>query len=310
MTSTVVVLRAQAKTQAAYVREQRKTIEAERHRKLSQKSFLQAREAVDFFARLAADELTSPEDYELRRRLLETALVYYESFVDHAVADESLQLQLELTRRHITMILGELEAMDQLNQVTLNAKLSVLPVVSEQLQLSPQQIQLAASVNATLPQQIMEQLGDTREMDTLQRKQVFARLASETELLLGLSQAQLDRLRQIARQARGCDAFTDPANIQRLRLDASQLARIRAEQKNLRDRLFDIRVQIPRSYFQRSDLSDRESDEMLMALQAIEMLLTPSQLAVWRDLTGKPVADLWVLLNRRHPHYHGQGKMQ
>ncbi|MCA9170561.1 MAG: serine/threonine protein kinase, partial [Planctomycetales bacterium] len=237
ITCTGLVLRAHARTQAAYLREHEKTLEALRMEEVARDNFLQARGAVDFFAHLAAEELTEPQNLDLRRRLLETALVYYESFLDSTPVNDSQQNELIATRAHISTLLSELATLDQLIQLTLNAKLFLLPAVSNELRLSPEQIQTAASVDATLGSEIMQQLVATRNVAPNLRRLALEKLFAENKLLAQLTPAQLQRLRQIALQARGCDAFTDAGVPEELGLNERQLSAIRIEQKERRDRL-------------------------------------------------------------------------
>ncbi|MCA9172273.1 MAG: hypothetical protein KDB23_31625, partial [Planctomycetales bacterium] len=242
--------------------------------------------------------LTEPQNLDLRRRLLETALVYYESFLDSAPVNDSQQNELIATRAHINTLLSELATLDQLIQLTLNAKLFLLPAVSKELRLSPEQIQTAASVDATLGSEIMQQLVATRNVAPDTRRLALEKLFAENKLLAQLTPAQLQRLRQIALQARGCDAFTDAGVPEELGLNERQLSAIRIEQKERRDRLFDIRVGLSQARRHFSDMSEQENEQMLLTLNNIEGLLTPVQLTKWRQLTGHPVEDLWMLLAR------------
>src|SRR5258708_33502648 len=76
------------RTGAAYEAEARQRARAEA-------SFRQARKAVDFISQIAAEELRDrPDLQEVRRKLLEAALAYYQEFIDQCGDDPSLQAEL------------------------------------------------------------------------------------------------------------------------------------------------------------------------------------------------------------------------
>ncbi len=83
-----------------WIRAERNFVEAERQRKLAEDFFKQGRDAVDlFFNQLGAEKLGEiPGIQPLRRTLLESAVNYYQNFLDHY--PENRQAQAEMAMYH------------------------------------------------------------------------------------------------------------------------------------------------------------------------------------------------------------------
>jgi eukaryotic-like serine/threonine-protein kinase len=93
-----------SQTLTAYKREQEKSKQAE-------ESFLQARQAVDFFTQILEEKLADrPELQPVRRELLQAALEYYQSFIEQRSDDPSLQKELAASYARVANILSELGA--------------------------------------------------------------------------------------------------------------------------------------------------------------------------------------------------------
>ncbi len=114
--STLLIARAQWKTQAAYdqlTAEQARTktaheAEAEQ-RARAEMAFRQAREAVDFLTELTEAELANkPELQELRRKLLQAALDYYRDFIAEHGDDPSIQAELAESHFRVAGILDQI----------------------------------------------------------------------------------------------------------------------------------------------------------------------------------------------------------
>ena len=80
----MLIAREQSHTRVAYDLEFKKALEASQQRVLAEKASKQARDAVDFFSRIAIG-MDRPEFSDIRREMLEESLSYYQSFLeDHA----------------------------------------------------------------------------------------------------------------------------------------------------------------------------------------------------------------------------------
>ena len=88
----------------------------------AEQSFLQARQAVDTFTQLGEEELISqPTMYQLRRKFLETALDYYETFLDQHHNDSAVQAELVATRQWVAKIVDELTTLSSVGPLMLLA---------------------------------------------------------------------------------------------------------------------------------------------------------------------------------------------
>ena len=112
-----------------------------RQRGRAEKSFGQARAGVDFFARVAAEELAdNPQMTDVRKELLEAALDYYQEFIEDHQDDPAIGGQLAEAQSHVSAILVELSAVDDFFRVIWRAGLLAEPSVRDALNLSGEQL--------------------------------------------------------------------------------------------------------------------------------------------------------------------------
>ena len=237
-TSTLLIARARTKTKEAYVAEHDRAIEAGEQRARAEKSFRQAREAVDFFTRIAAEGMSNnPQFTDLRREMLEEALVYYQSFLDERKNDPSIGGELAAARSKVATILTELSAFHEYVRANFRVMLLSLPPVAEDLQLSPQQSDKIEQLNAGFPIRMMA-LGELRRLSSEQKQQKVSALTHEVEAKLAeiLTADQSNRLRQIALQVGGPSSFSDPEVADALSLTREQKDKIRAIQSEFDDK--------------------------------------------------------------------------
>lgn len=102
-----MVWREKQKTEEAFLREQAQ-------RRLAEANFKQAREVLDTFTHLTEEELAEiPQARELRRKMLETSLAYYQDFIEKAKDNASLQKQMSDSYFRVAAILAEMGKEDQ-----------------------------------------------------------------------------------------------------------------------------------------------------------------------------------------------------
>ena len=123
MVSTALVRREQAKTLA----EQRKAESAyrlERQRaKEAETRFRLARRSVDELIRVSEEELAHRPGMEgLRKRLLASALTYYQEFIDQRTSDPAAQAELRDTTRRVETILADLAVLRAAGELYLLAQ--------------------------------------------------------------------------------------------------------------------------------------------------------------------------------------------
>ncbi len=298
LTSTVLIAKAQHETKAAYALERDKTIELNRQRERSEASYKRAREAVDFFTRVAAQELAdNPQMTDLRKELLEESLIYYQGFIDERGEDPSTSAELMAARAHVSSILMELSASYDFFGVMSRSMLLSQPSIREALHLSDDQVAKLGTYN-------MDMWGRGRGFDlprtgSEDKRAKFTEMARRGEATLNeiLTAPQAQRLKQIARQVRGPGAFSDPEVSEALALTRDQKDAIRNIQAQQRA-MFHPGGPGPggpppsnQSPEGGPNPNQRPEDPTLPKIMA---LLTPTQMQTWQSLIGEPfTGPLW-----------------
>jgi hypothetical protein len=292
LTTTLLIAGEQRKTKDAYVRERERATEANEQRARAEWRYAQAREAVDSFAGIAVDMSSPAQFMDARKEMLEAALVYYQRFIEERKDDPTIGAELAESRRRVSVILEDLAALQNLFRVTSRAELLPQPSVRAALGLtaSPEEDGTAAFVHGFWMRMMWgedagkmgpEKMLALLEMAPEERRALTERVAGEIEARLDslLTPQQSNRLRQIARQVRGAEAFSDPDVVEALRLTREQ-----------RDQVRRIQQRVPEGRFESGDWEDRARKEEELEksrVQDILGLLTPEQLETWNGLTGE-----------------------
>jgi serine/threonine protein kinase len=297
LVSTVMIAHAQSKTAAAYEAEQHKATEANIQRARADKRYKQARDELDFVTRVAAEEMgNKPEFNQVRRELLEAALVYYQSFLEERKDDPTIGADLVAARSKVSSLLMELAATDEYFRVNFRTMLVSQQSVREELGLSQEQIQKLQQLSAD-PFQWMSQLGKMRDLSSEQKREKFSAMAGKADADLNdvLTPTQAKRLREIAWQLQGPKAFSDAAIVDALALTRDQRDAIRGIQSK-----WDDKHHGPGPFSGPRDGSQRE--EFVVQILA---LLSPQQAEVWKSMAGAKFNG--VVFGRDHDHDHGAG---
>jgi serine/threonine protein kinase len=278
--STAMIANAQRTTAAALERERLRANEAEAQ-------FAQARAAVDVLIEVSEEELVDKPAMEAtRKRLLRTALEYYQDFIDQRPGDQASQQDLAAVQDRVRGILNDLTTLQRDIQITLLAQ----PVVCEDLNLTPGQEQRLSEL---LPKwfgekmKAFEEMRGSREKD---RRRRFVELAAEHDRVLTalLQPEQRERLTQIGIQSAGIYAFREPDIVQALGLTSEQRAQVRE---------IESKVMIT-SYGRRSmagGWEERRRQQEQISREAVATalgLLHPEQLQRWEQLVGPPCEGL------------------
>lgn len=218
--STTLVIRQQALTQTALEREKDRALEANQR-------FDLARRSVDELIEVAEEELATIHPLEgVRRRLLETALAYYQEFIEMRRDDPASQTELSLTRDRVRRILEDLAVLQgDRNLFLLNS-----PVVLEQLHLSESQGLAIRELGGHLGNRREESFRDFGKLSGEERKQRFLEMAKarDSSLQTILRPDQLGRFRQLALQSQGPMAFLQADVILTLAITNEQKDKIRS----------------------------------------------------------------------------------
>jgi hypothetical protein len=270
--TTAIVAREHAATKAAYQRESLRATEAEARLQL-------ARRAADEMISLAEEELSDvPFQQGLRKRLLESALAYYQEFVDERSENPSAQADLEQTRDRVQRILDDLEAL----QADRNNFLLKISDVLDDIAASPEQrTQLAAWSASTSDRR--KQLFSSRAPTHEQRQQRWLQMArtNEGELTAIVTPEQLQRLRQIALQWQGPGALRELSVASALKLTSEQKSRVRFIEDRYTGRG-------ERGFGPPPQPQNTKDQRFRAAMEQVREELTPDQRERWLQLAGRP----------------------
>jgi serine/threonine protein kinase len=318
----VMIAREHEQTKEAYERERLKAVEASEQRGRAEASFLQARQAVDFFAQVSEEETAdNPEWQRIRRRLLEGARDYYQEFIDQRRDDQSLQAELAASYSRIAKILSEFgaesDALKNIGQAlkiqqklvsehparpeyreglaSIHRNLHTLlgcgqvlalsqKAVQEELKLTLDQKNQIARLSDQLEEQRHRAFEDFRELGPKEQRKQLEQIAKENEKTVAglLTSEQAKRLQQIGWQLQGALAFGDPDVVAALRLTDKQM-----------DQILEIHEQGRRTHFEPFHHNGQEAprnrfDELRRDENArIMKILTDDQKVRWQQLIGE-----------------------
>jgi serine/threonine protein kinase len=270
-------------------REQARTREAEERYK-------QARKAVDLLVQVSEEELANkPWMNSVRKKLLETALVSYQDFMEAHRNDR----ELEAVQTRVKAILEELSVLEGAFQGDLLQDRETL----DDLHLSEAQRKRIADLQRQLDETSLKRFRDFRDLSPEERRQRLLERARSRDQALKefLSPTQLRRLKQIDLQVRGLRAFDDAGVVEALNLTTWQRAQIR----EIEERTFGgpppgeprhgpgggpppPKPDHGRGHKPQSP-EEREKVRAA-ALSQVLALLTKEQALRWQELTGEPFA--------------------
>jgi hypothetical protein len=321
--STALVWREQAKTNAAY-------LQAIRERQEAEKSFQQARKTVDFLTQACEHDLAElPETSEVRARLLQAALHYYQEFIQQSEDNPDRQKELARSYQHIAEILDQIGSTDAA-VATLE---HTCKLVEDLVRRSPNVPELRGFLIplyhrmglfrdlfplglAATQESVQKDLGLSKdqvrairqlaaqhkvhdaawrfEQPGDARRFIEQQLATVQDALSKiLTPVQAMRLKQIAWQiawkTRPVDAFSDPQVVAALHLSEQQTAEVRHLQDETRQGWRD-----PARHHPPMEVRLGAHQQELLAL------LSDDQRAEWKRLTGAPFTGQM----RPGPHWH------
>jgi serine/threonine protein kinase len=306
-----LIAREQRKTQAAYDQlaiEERQTKDAyeklarqeERtrdaldaeaeQRERAEGDYAQARRALEMIVQFSEGELAhNPGHQDIRRRLLETVLDYYEEFRARHENDPEAHADLTASRERAAAILAELARLRGPSLLAVARE----PAVQADLGLSAEQRKKIEAVATSFERDFRPSAEPfqkpPREKDKKDKKdkgKAFPAAATVTQAIEEvLTESQRRRFRQILLQVQqqGRNGFADPKLIDSLDLTARQRNDIRRIQNETHrawaDHLF-------------TDRKVRDTAAFWTAAQKrVLAVLDASQLVTWRELSG-PAIDV------------------
>ena len=270
--STAVVAQEQKRTEEAYNREKQRSDEAEQR-------FQLARRSADKLLQLAQDETAdNPQLEGMRKRLLETALGYYQELIQLRGDDPAAQADLAATRDQVKQVLADLAVLQGDRHLVLLGEADV----REDLRLARDQRERLDDHLRHMNRQREESFPEFHKLAPDERSRRFLELARANDAGVGkiLTPDQFRRLRQVALQLRGPSAFRDSTVIDTLKITPEQRERMR---------VVEIGEFPPKDGSRRGPGGPpwRDPDPQA-AVGRMLTALNPVQLAAWKELIGEP----------------------
>ena len=235
--------------------------------------------------RVSEEELAHRPGMEgLRKRLLASALAYYQEFVEQRRSDPGAQAELRDSTQRVETILADLAVLRAAGELYLLAQ----PAALDDLQLDREQRVKVAELAARAGKRWVELFGNlSRLPGPAERARLTLELAraNQAEIAAILSPAQQRRLRQIALQAEGPGAFREPEVVDGLPLTRAQREEIRA----IEEQAQVARLRKARAGSTPSGANKPADSRHARAMQSIFGVLTADQLKRWRELVGDPI---------------------
>jgi serine/threonine protein kinase len=194
----------------AYERERKRAEEADAR-------FALAKMSVDEMIQFSKEELSdNPMFQGLRKRLLDSALSYYQEFIDLRRDDPAAQKELRETQAQVEAIVADLAVLEGVGRTQL---LRHDPVLDG--------LDLSAEKRRKIDDMFKrgrEKVKSFSRLSSDKRQQSFLELfrAEEKEVNALLSPKEIRRLRQIELQVKGLAAFREPDVVAALKLTAKQ----------------------------------------------------------------------------------------
>ncbi|HEV3080118.1 MAG TPA: hypothetical protein VGY66_10075 [Gemmataceae bacterium] len=256
--------------------------EERRQRKEAEERFQLARQAADEMISIADDELAdNPFTGDLRKRMLQGALAYYQKFIEQRRDDPDAQAVLKITRDRVKKIIDDLVLLQGDRHMFLLKD----PQVLDDLNASPEQRSGIASLTKQLDEQHQEPFFDFHRRPTDENDRRFLEKARAHEAAVAgiLMPEQLTRLRQLAVQSRGTTAFHESEIATQLKLTLEQRARIREIEEEV---YFSGKFGRPEPGSE--NFWKGHTFRVNTATDRILAILTSEQVQRWRNMTGKP----------------------
>ncbi len=248
----------------------------------AEERFQLAQQSVDELIEIAQGELADdPRLQSLRRRLLESALTYYQKFIEQRRDDPGAQTHLAATRDRVLKIIDDLAVLQGAGQFFLLKEKDVL----DDLDLSVEQRDRMAELSKTMDAQRHALFRD-RGLTSEERSRRFLEQAYKDEAAVGaiLSLRQMQRLRQIELQSQGPRAFQDSYTVGELKLTAEQRKQIR----EIKDEAMAAMFAEPREKRSPSEFGQFVQRALRAGVERVLAILTPEQKTRWQEMTGEP----------------------
>lgn len=233
-TTTGMIAREQSKTQqvlddlkAEQTKTQQALEEAHREKMAAEQRFALARRSADELIKLSEEELgDDPISQGFRKRVLESALAYYQELIEIRRGDPNAQNDLAITRDRVNQILADLTVLQGAGSIFLLNE----PFVLDDLKVVEPQRSMIREFVQRFRESGQEMFRDFHRLKEEERRQRFLEQArhAESELSRILSASQQQRMKQLVLQSQGIRALRDPSIANLLKLTPDQREKLRA----------------------------------------------------------------------------------
>jgi serine/threonine protein kinase len=267
----------QQRAEEAYQLERQRAEEAEVRFRL-------ARRSVDELIQVSEEELADRPGMEgVRKRLLRSALAYYQEFIDQRRDDPDARAELLDTKHRVEKILADLAVLRAASKLYLLCQ----SVVLDDLGLDENQRARMKELTARVGKQWLDSFNDVGQRSHAERRRRTIEQARGNELAVNsiLTAAQQARLREIGWQSEGPSAFRDPEVVAELKLTPAQREQIRTIEEAA---LFAWMRNTRRGQAAEKRKPDPKS-RCKSANEQILEVLSEEQRRRWRRMSGPPV---------------------
>jgi hypothetical protein len=251
--------------------------------KEAEERFQLAQQSVDELIEIAQGELADDRDprlQRLRRRLLESALAYYQKLIEQRRDEPSAQSQLAATRDRVLKIIDDLAVLQGAGRFFRLKEKDVL----DDLGLSDELRSRLGELSKTMDAQRRELYRDrTLTRDERSRRLLDQAYADEAAVGEILSPQQMKRLGQIELQVQGPAAFQDSYIVGELKLTVDQIRQIR----DIKDEAITGLFSEPPDRHNAEEFEARLRRAQTAEVENVLAILTPEQTARWKEMTGK-----------------------
>jgi hypothetical protein len=263
----------------------------------AEERFQLARRSADEMIEMAEEELADnphPQLQNLRKRMLEAAVTYYQEFIEQRRDDATAQAELAATRDRVKRLLADLAAMQGAGQIFMLANNAVL----DDLELADEQRKKVEVVLQQLTARQQEMFRAFHRLTPDERRARFLEMARANEAVIAdlLTPEQVRRLRQISVQWQGPMAFREYDIVLALDLSPPQRELIRSIEAEMMFGKRDGPSPQDMSPEARQKAFEKVADA---AMERILAILTEDQIQSWFEIVGKPFTGPRPLFNAR-----------
>jgi hypothetical protein len=257
--------------------------EAERIRaEEAERNLQEARHAVDYMIRVSENDLANTSPLQpLGKRVLETALIYYQRFIANCHDDPRKKAEMVAVQERLQRILDEISIVEGAGQLILLGEKDI----QADLMLDEAERRRFDAIAQKFAEQRATMLQGYQDLSMSERRSRFVELAraSEQATQSVLDAEKIERLKQIITQLQGITAFNRPEIADALKLTDIQ----RQAMRQIGEETF-IRLSDHSESAEKGSFHATWQELMHAAMDKCLAQLTPDQREIWKNMIGRP----------------------